>query len=228
VDIPWPQFNSYDAVVRLPANYLASSTERFPLVISLHGRYGSVLDQTHQVPGGNQEGFIRQLWGTQLQSTYPAIVIAPDGHPKGMNPWSDSWWNDDMVARLIRDAVKFYRVDINRITVTGLSSGGAGTNDVATKYPAMFAGIMPVAFGPPGGSDAAYNVCMLKDLDIWAAGNQGDGVFQAYNWVRPDASGFRNKFNACPGVRGTLEVSIQPGDGHDGWDAFWSRPDVQQ
>ena len=63
---------------------------------------------------------------------------------------------------LLDDVVGKYRVDKDRIYVTGLSMGGFGTWSLAAAHPERFAAIAPIC-GGGNPTDAKK----LKDLPIW-------------------------------------------------------------
>lgn len=137
---------NYDAAIYLPPDYDPANLKKYPLILSLYGTEGSVLEPNHSKYGGKQEGFLRHV-----PANYGAIVIAPEGRKYNANNIYQSgniWWNVEYNKRLIDDAVKFYKVDPEKVVITGLSSGGAGVIDLMDKYPTFFAGAMPLAMGP--------------------------------------------------------------------------------
>lgn len=216
----WPESNDYNAAVFLPADYGVDPAKLYPLVISLHGLGGRVLDLNHTTVGGNKEGFIKQVWGTALASTYPGIVIAPSANPPGSN--SSIWWNKDYLRRLILSALSTYRVNPKRVVVTGLSAGGDGTQLLAVHSRDLIAGAMPGAFGD---DLTQANACLIADLPFWAFGNDMDGTFQAYDWETKTEP----KVKTCANYTSDFILSIyRNGKGHCCWDEHWSKPEVQQ
>jgi len=217
----WPRGGRYDTAVFLPIEYGAIPGKKYPLVVSLHGRGGSTLSADHTQVLGNPEGFIRQLIpGKPLVNTYPAVVIAP--HAPNIGAPYDSYWHVDLTHALVQQAISLYNIDPDRVTMTGLSWGGAGVNDQFVKYRSTYAGGMPLAYTTPSPDP----ICLLEDFPLWAAGNSGDGVFNAWRWTNP-TNGLVMQVQACPGYTGELQVTVMPGSTHSGWDEFWSRPDAQ-
>ncbi|MFY2563209.1 PKD domain-containing protein [Corallococcus terminator] len=217
----WPRGGIYDTAVFLPIEYGALPTKKYPLVLSLHGRGGSTLSPDHTQVLANPEGFIRQLIpGKPLVNTYPAVVIAP--HAPAIGAPHDSYFNQDVIHALVLQAISLYNIDPDRVTMTGLSWGGSGVNDQLLKYRSTYAGGMPVAITTP----LANPVCILEDFPLWAAGNVGDGVFNAWKWTNP-TDGLLTQVRQCPGYTGEFQVTVMPGSTHSGWDEFWSRPDAQ-
>ena len=99
------------------------------------------------------------------QNDFPSIVVSPQ------LPVDKILW-DDMIDPLkeLLDYVKqtTYSVDSNRIYLTGLSIGGAGTWNFALRYPKYFAAIVPIAGAFKFRSkEIPDNLSDLKDLPIW-------------------------------------------------------------
>lgn len=213
----------YDAVVFLPANYNDASIQSFPLIVSFYGLGGSVMPAAHDVPGGNREGFIKQVWdGAALQSTFPAIVIAPEARRKGVSG-GNIWWTPEVAKRLIEDAILYYKVDPDRVVITGLSAGGGAVMTLGEKYPYIFAGVMPIAIAPP----KLPNVCMYLDSPLWSHGNRDDGIFGYWDWEASGAASFKAKIQACPGYTGSFTLTTNATGGHGGWDTQWAKPEVR-
>ncbi|MFP2924459.1 PKD domain-containing protein [Pyxidicoccus sp. 3LG] len=217
----WSRGGTYDTAVFLPIEYGAVPGKKYPLVLSLHGRGGTTLNADHTQVGTNPEGFIRQLIpGKPLVNTYPAVVIAP--HAPRIGAPHDTYWNTDLTHALVLEAISRYSIDPDRVTMTGLSFGGAGVNDQLLKYRSTYAGGMPLAYTSP----VANPICLLADFPLWAAGNVGDGTFNAWKWTNP-TDGVQTQVRQCPNYTGELQVTVMPGTTHSGWDEFWSRADAQ-
>jgi pimeloyl-ACP methyl ester carboxylesterase len=96
----------------------------FPMVVQLHGLGG-----THMIsapPPSNP------LWGV--------IILSPFGR----GPTDYKVWGEVDVLCAIREAMRAYRVDEDRVYMTGVSMGGTGCWQIATHYPDIFAAIAPV------------------------------------------------------------------------------------
>ncbi|WIG98749.1 discoidin domain-containing protein [Myxococcus sp. SDU36] len=217
----WNRGGRYDTAVFLPKDYGTRPGKKYPLVLSLHGRGGSTLNGDHTQVGANPEGFIRQLTpGKPLVDTFPGVVIAPNG-PRVGAPL-DTWWQVDATHTLVQQALSEYEIDPDRVTMTGLSSGGSGVNDQMKKYRSTYAGGMPIAYFPPTPAD----VCELDDFPMWASGNADDGTFSVHRWTNA-TTGFQTLLRQCPGYSGEFLLTVNPSGGHSGWDSFWSRSDAQ-
>ncbi|KAL8850369.1 MAG: hypothetical protein Q9221_004689 [Calogaya cf. arnoldii] len=80
-------------------------------------------------------------------------------------------WNHSILTALLDHIVQSYRVDIDRIHVTGFSMGGYGTWDLALSTPNRFATLMPIC----GGGDAIRAV-NIKDVAQWVHHGERDDI----------------------------------------------------
>lgn len=128
-----PQF----ARAFLPVGY--DPAKKWPLVLALHGynpanppyvRWWSV-DSRHS----NLD--------TEFAGHQQVIFIEP--HGRGNTQYIGMGDND--IMRVVAEAKRLFNVDANRVYLTGESMGGAGTWNVATRHPDMFAAIAPVFGG---------------------------------------------------------------------------------
>ena len=144
----------------LPKGYNAADPAvRWPLVIYLAG-IGEKGD------GTNADG---QLYtkmtkhGPLYQVRYfnwdfPAVIIAPQT--------ASTWGSPAAVKRMADYAQANYRIDANRVGMTGLCDGATGTLIFATTYPTYLAGIMPIeaTFSPTSTQASA-----IRNLPMWIA-----------------------------------------------------------
>ena len=128
----------------VPSTYDGSKT--YPLIIALHGM------------GGDENSYFDQyLQGAfKVEAENRGYIVAC---PKGREPASmyiGPAEKDvmDVIAEVRRD----YKVDAERIYMTGHSMGGYGTWSVAMNHPEVFAALAPVAGGgnPAGMAKIAH------------------------------------------------------------------------
>lgn len=221
-----PVWNNLDGILFLPSDFLTNPSKKFPLVISIHGRGGFTLNSDHTAILSNPEGFIKSV-----PSNYPAIVFAPEMRKAGdRTDFFASVAKADMIARFILDAIQYLRVDPKRVTVTGLSYGGAQTEEMMINYQAYLAGAAPVAIAPLNRYNyTSANTCRYVSLPTWIGGNSGDGVFAASEWTGYTGyTGYFTVLSQCPGyASGTFKSTIYNATGHSGWDQFYQTPEVQ-
>lgn len=140
----------------LPKDY-SSSDSTFPLVLFLHGagERGTDLEKVkvHGLPKLINEG-----------NEFPFIVVSPQCPENKV-------WDTDILIALLDEIEATYRIDSNRIYVTGLSMGGNGTWSLAIAQPNRFAAIAPVC-----GWNMPSDACTIKDMPIWVFHGAKDNV----------------------------------------------------
>ena len=194
------------------------TTRRYPLVIFLHGSGERGDDNEAQLKWG-----VMNFATEQNMKTHPAFVVAPQC------PLNSSWANTirgknneivlqnkptkpmQVLMELIADVTKRFRVDTNRIYITGLSMGGHGTFDALQRYPQMFAAAVPVC-----GSGDISKAASIAHIPLWMFGGANDPS------VNPnllyDMVNALLKAGAHPGF------TEYPGVGHFSWIAAYSDP----
>lgn len=142
---------------------------RLPLVIFLHGSGGRGDDNRAQLRDG-----LPQLLEA-VRERHPCILVAPQCPLDAK--WTGIVWQQRPLAErtaeptrpavavleLIDSLAKNLPVDADRIMLTGVSMGGSGTWDLATRAPGRFAALMPVC----GGCDAR-NAALYDPTPLWA------------------------------------------------------------
>lgn len=217
----WQTANNYEAAVFLPKDYGSDPAKKYCMVVSMYGTGGQVLNATHTALASSGEGFITRVWdGATLQNTFPCVVLAPEARAKGQA--GAIWWTPTALAEVIDAAIVTYKIDPKRVTATGLSAGGQGTNALIRDYTSKISGAMPVAFMAPDVGGAFPDPCTAAALPIWSFGNADDQTFNAYSWTT-----FKTAISACPGFTSQFTLTVNPVGGHWGWDQFYSRADVQ-
>jgi predicted peptidase len=141
-----------DFLVYLPEGYEASDKD-WPLVLYLHGvrERGSNLNKVkrHGPP----------MLIEKKDRKFPFILLVPQC------PKNDLWYEASQLERLkdLLDKIeKNYRIDLDRVYITGNSMGGGGTWRMIEDYPERFAAAIPIcSIGNP------KKAPVLKDLPIW-------------------------------------------------------------
>ncbi|MFA0960565.1 Ig-like domain-containing protein [Roseivirga sp. BDSF3-8] len=196
----------------LPEGYHGSG-KKYPLMIFLHGLgetgNGSVNALQKILRAGPPKEIHREgsdMTFTVNGKTHSFLVMSPQ--------IGGGWWAEKDLDVFIDYVVQNYRVDPERIYLTGLSLGGGGTWAYATgaynKDDNRFAAIAPVAgFGNAGKTCnlAKYNV------PVWAFHNRGDGtVTYAKGKAMVDA------YNACrPAPSPRAKMTVYESNSHDSW-----------
>jgi predicted peptidase len=181
----------------LPKSYAAPSTEKFPLIIFLHG----------SGEGGTDLAKVKAHGPPKLVDTdprFPFVVVSPQA-PEG------EAWDIAKLDSLLAVIQKNYRVDQSRIYLTGLSLGGFGTWDWAIARPGVFAAIAPIC----GRSDVT-KASALKSTPIWAFHGDNDDVV--------DMAGSFDMVSAVRKAGGSPRLTIYPDTGHDSWTRTYADP----
>jgi predicted peptidase len=197
----------------LPRDYAANRDERWPLILFLHG--------------AGERGTNLALAAKHGPSNY--IAAHPDFPFVMLTPLcpSNEVWSRDILSGLLDEAVKKYRVDTNRVYLTGLSMGGFGAWDLALACPERFAAVIPIA---GGGNDlpvllanlgyaSREKIAALKSVAFWAFHGAKDNVVQPIESQRMIDSLHRL------GVA-EARLTIYPDAGHNSWDATYNNPEI--
>lgn len=117
---------TYQYGLYVPLSY--KPTEEYPLVICLHGS------------GFTGDAYLER-WQVRLGEAY--ILACP-------TLIQGTWWTrqaEELVLATLRAVRARYRVDPDRIFLTGMSNGGIGTYLVGAHHAPLFAGLAPMASG---------------------------------------------------------------------------------
>ena len=151
----------------VPAGY--DGRRPWPLVINLHGTSAGL---SPEYVGQTSEHYTADenaapLWAAERHG---ALLVTPFG--RGITEFRGIGENDVFCA--VADVQRRYRVDPERISVTGLSMGGTGASELALHYPDYFAAAAPMG--------AAYSFPWLaangQHLPFWCIGGEHDRNFQ--------------------------------------------------
>jgi hypothetical protein len=158
-----PTDTSYKYLLYKPKEYETDTLKTWPLIIYLHGGSIRGTDLKKLYAYGIPDQIYR---GRQ----FPFIIAAP------LCPVLIDWSTDNWFENFYKEITAKYRVDTNRVYLTGVSLGGQGTWYLAIKYPEKFAAIAPISGFT---SDIDYidnNIDSLKDIPIWAFHGKIDDV----------------------------------------------------
>jgi pimeloyl-ACP methyl ester carboxylesterase len=146
-----------------PKDYNTDTLKRLPLIIYLHGgsRRGTDLKKLYA------DGIPDQIYRGR---EFPFIIIAPQC------PEHIRWSTDNWFENFYKEVTAKYRIDTNRIYLTGFSLGGEGTWYLAAKYPDKFAAIAPMSGFTSHMDYIDNNIDKLIDIPIWAFHGKIDNV----------------------------------------------------
>lgn len=158
-----PKTVFYKYITYLPADYANDSSNEYPLLIFLHGGSAREKDTLDLYNSGPYDQIYRGR-------NFPFIAVAPQC-PKHLR-WSTENWFGNFYS----DLIKKYRIDTNRVYLTGASLGGSGTWYLAIKYSDKFTAIAPMSGFTRHMDYITENVENLKNIPIWAFHGKSDNV----------------------------------------------------
>ncbi len=189
----------------LPQNY-DPEKYTYPLIMMLHGA------SSHMYGG-------KVLMHPDMRARVPAIVLIP------MTPFGFTWASLGsglpkpsalpLAVGALRDVMKHYSVDPDKVYVTGYSMGGIGTYAAIARYHDLFAAAVPI--------DAHWPLERLKELDnvpLWVLHGRHDQSMPVTN--------SRQVTEVLKASGRPVYYTEHPQYGHGSWEptydspAFWS------
>jgi predicted peptidase len=187
----------------LPSRYGNDKSERWPLMLFLHGagERGSDIEQvkTHGPP---------KL--VKRRKAFPFIVVSPQCA-------TDTWWDPDALTALLDDVVSRYRVDEDRVYVTGLSMGGYGSWALGGQDPDRFAAIVPICGGGMRMHARRIAQANLPVLAFHGAKDKAVGLEESQRMVD-----FIKAFG------GDAKLTVYPKAQHDSWTETYDNPELYE
>ena len=183
----------------LPKDY--EQKPSWPLMLFLHGA-GERGDNLEVVKMHGPPKLIEA--GRQ----FPFIVVSPQC-PK------DGWWEPLEVRTLLDEIVGKYKVDKDRIYVTGLSMGGFGTWSLAALQPDRFAAIVPIC----GGGDPQW-AKRIAHVPAW--------VFHGAKDPAVPLERSKKMVEALKKSGGDPKFTVYPEAGHDAWTETYANPQLYE
>jgi predicted peptidase len=187
-------------LLALPKGYDADTAKSWPLVLFLHGAGES----------GNDLSKVKIHGPPKLVDAgkeFPFILVSPQSPGRG--------WDPNALSALLDDVVKNYRVDKDRIYLTGLSMGGYGSWALANATPERFAAVAPICGG--GNPVAAER---LKNLPIWVFHGAKDNVVPL--------SRSQEMVDALKAAGSSVKFTTYPEAGHDSWTETYANPEFYE
>ena len=210
--------------VLLPENY--DPSKKYPLVLFLHGRGESGVDNEKQLTHG-----AKMFLQDSIRKNYPAIVVFPQCA-------SNSYWSNvqavitgsktgkrtfyfvsdgepsqsmKMLMGLVRNLLVRYPIKTNQVYVMGLSMGGMGTFELVRRMPHLFAAAIPIC----GGADPLTAKELVKTKWWIFHGGKDDVVLPVYS---------EQMVAALQKVKADVQFTLFPNANHNSWDATFAEP----
>ncbi len=181
----------------LPQNY--EQQDSWPLMLFLHGagERGTDLDlvKKHGPPKLVAAG-----------REFPFIIVSPQCREQ-------RWWQPVELNALLDEIVRKYKVDEDRIYVTGLSMGGFGTWSLAAYAPRRFAAVVPIC-----GGGETYWTRRFAHLSCWVFHGAKDHVVPIQR--------SQEMVDALKKNGGDARLTVYPEAGHDSWTETYNNPEL--
>jgi predicted peptidase len=207
--------DGYDAATAAIADTTGTTgtgDRRWPLILFLHGSggYGRAPADRNTASASEglaavEKGGLPKIMAGGLQ--VPAIVVAPQ---------ATTWWDQHLgaLAALLDEIERSYRVDPDRVYLTGLSAGGGGVWALLLREPERFAAAIPIC-----GAGSRAGIQRLKDLPIWVFHGEQDEAQPLEESTR-----MVEAIRARGGEK--VKLTVYPGVGHDAWTPAYNDPAV--
>ena len=183
----------------LPKDY--EKQESWPLLLFLHGS-GERGDDLELVKVHGPPKLIA------AGQDFPFIVVSPQC------PQGQSWEPIELMA-LLDDIGRKYKVDADRIYMTGLSMGGFGTWRLAAYAPQRFAAIAPIC-----GGGETYWTKQFVHLPTWVFhGAKDEGV---------PLERSQKMVDALQKNGGNPKLTVYPEAEHDSWTETYNNPELYE
>jgi predicted peptidase len=174
----------------LPKGYDAGADKRWPLILFLHGAG----ERGTNVWEADIHGPAKYIAG---HPDFPFILVSPQCPP-------NQAWSGDVLLGLLDEVGAKYKVDPQRVYLTGLSMGGFGAWDLSVAHPERFAARQA-----------------LKGMPVWAFHGGKDNV------VPPAES--ERMVQALKGLGADeVKLTIYPEATHNSWEQTYSNPEFYQ
>lgn len=191
----WPFYYKYYLYV--PQGY--TGIQDYPLVVLLHG-------VSRHMRGGSY------ILDKSIQQKHPSFVLVPIA-PKGLTWQSEKRYSSGskLAFDAIEDVQSKFRIDRNRIYLSGYSMGGTGTFAMLEDYPDTFAAALALC----GVWSPSRAKLFPDNIPIVAAHGSEDN---------PETS--RNMISALQKAGKVAKYMEYPGIGHNVWDYVYTDPQV--
>lgn len=190
--------------VLLPKDYHRNRGD-WPAILYLHGLGESGDDLTQLMA----HGLIREA---TLDMDLPFVIIAPQAMMT--MDYRLGWRNNEAdVLKVLREAQKKYRIDPDRIYLTGNSMGGIGSFYMASRHPDLFAAVAPIA----GQGDTSWT-SQYHGLPFWVFHGLKDDIIPA--------RGSDEMVEAMKSNDVDVRYTPYPTVTHDSWTQTYRNPEL--
>lgn len=186
----------------VPPQYKLHESHKWPLILALHGSGECGKDGVKQTTIGLAPHIVSR------PTKFPFIVIFPQAHKL--------WFRGDEEIAVwleLEATLKDYRVDPDRVYLTGLSMGGFATWEMAAARPDIFAAIVPICGAGPLGY-----MSNLVNMPIWA--------FHGALDKNVPVARSRELIDELKRLGGKPHYTEYPNLEHDSWSSAYATPEL--
>jgi predicted peptidase len=188
--------------VWLPPVY--SRARAWPCILFLHGSGECGTDGTRPTRIGIGPALLAH------PERWPAVVVMPQ-KPRDDEEWEE---REDLVFAVLAAVRRRWRIDPERVVLTGISQGGHGAWMIAARHPDLWSCLVPVC----GYGRARTVAPRVARLPVWAFHGLKDDAVDPLDTRRIVAElAQRRKAGGLPEPR----LTLYPDLGHDCWDAAY-------
>ena len=207
---------TYRFEVFVPANW--DKHKKWPVVLFLHGAGERGDDGLLPTDVGIGHAI------RQKPANWPMIVVMPQCRMGSL--WTDSPMQAQALSAL-KQSIREFHGDPQRVYLTGLSMGGYGTWDIGAKYPHTFAALVPICGGIRAPADFPdLRVSLVNDPSVSdpyletarRIGKTPVWIFDGADDPTVPAQESHKMMEAGSNAKGDFRMIEFPGVGHNSWD----------
>ncbi len=176
----------------------------YPMLLFMHGlgEFGPIYDNELQLLHGGQ------LHAQAVNNgTYDGFLLYPQSNSGYLQAYFGS------MLDLMDSLAKYVKLDIDRVTLSGLSSGGQASWDFLQSNSNRWASVMPISAARE--NDIPFIPSYLT-VPIWISNGGLDN--------NPAPGTATDVFNTYKNLGGNITQSFYPNGGHGIWYNFWAEP----
>ena len=170
-------FANFGYFEHLPLDYGETTEQKPPLLIYLHGSGANLEFHDNQDPVSSLDAVIENhgipklIEDGEWDDTLPFVMVAPH-----LGALPDVGFKVRLDA-FVDYAIHTYDIDINRVYITGWSSGGFLSSAYSVDFPDKIAAVVPIASGLAlDVEDLPDDFCNIEAVPVWMFHGTGDEI----------------------------------------------------